>query len=203
MAKSTRVRPVTFEDFCERVREDQKADLLDGVIYMASPENTDANKLFMWLGGLMDLYVEARELGEVYGSRVACRLDDENAPEPDIVFVHKKRLHLVERGKINGPPDVAVEIVSPDSVERDYTRKRKKYEQAGIREYWIIDEMEETVSLFRLSDKGRYREVRPKGGIYHSSVIEGFWFKAEWLWKLPRPKRPVILAEILGETRGD
>jgi hypothetical protein len=49
LRKRGRAGSYTFEDFCEIIREDQKADLIDGVIYMASPENTDANDLFGWL----------------------------------------------------------------------------------------------------------------------------------------------------------
>jgi Uma2 family endonuclease len=127
-----RVGPYTYDDFCALIREDQKADLLDGVIYMASPENTDANDFFVWLIRLIADYVEVNDLGKVYGSRVACRLDDKNAPEPDIVFVGNDRLDAVHRGGVEGAADLAVEIVSPDSVERDYELKRAKYEQAGI-----------------------------------------------------------------------
>src|SRR5262249_44191987 len=120
---------LTVEDFCQLVREDQKADLIDGVIYMASPDNTDANEVFMWFGGLMDLFVEERDLGQVYGSRVAFQLDRTNCPEPDIGFIQKSRQHLVERGRVKGPPDLAVEIVSPESVERDYKTKRSQNEK--------------------------------------------------------------------------
>src|SRR5437870_821596 len=146
MKLATRAGSYTFEDFCALVKDGQKADLIDGVIYMASPDNTDANKLFMWLGSLMDLFAEAKRLGEVYGSRVAFRLDDTNGPEPDIAFVRKDRLHLVERGGVRGGPDLAVEIVSPESEERDYQKKRKQYEEAGIPEYWIVDEPEQKVT---------------------------------------------------------
>src|SRR5579875_401901 len=66
----------TYDDFCALIREDQKADLIDGVIYMASPENTDANRLFGWLMAVMSTYAEEKQLGEVFGSRVACRFDD-------------------------------------------------------------------------------------------------------------------------------
>lgn len=48
MATGTRIGCYTFEDFCALIPTGQKADLIDGVIYMASPDNTDA--LFMWLG---------------------------------------------------------------------------------------------------------------------------------------------------------
>ena len=63
----------TYDDFCALVRDDQKADLIDGVIYMASPEGIAANVLFRWLFTLTHLFVRKRKLGQIYGSRVACR----------------------------------------------------------------------------------------------------------------------------------
>jgi Uma2 family endonuclease len=183
----------TYDDFCARVSEDQKADLIDGVIYMASPENTNVNELMLWLAALMTLFAQRNKLGKVYGSRVACRLDDKNAPEPDILFVLAANLNRVKRGGIAGPADLAMEIVSPDSVERDYIKKKKQYERFGIREYWIIDEEEKKVTLFRLDDKGKYREVRPRRGMFHSNVLTGFWLDPNWLWQETLPD----LAETL------
>jgi Uma2 family endonuclease len=183
----------TYDDFCARVSEEQKADLIDGVIYMASPENTDANELMLWLAALMTFFAQRNKLGKVYGSRVACRFDDKNAPEPDILFVLAANLNRVKRGGIAGPADLAMEIVSPDSVERDYVKKKKQYQRFGIREYWIIDQEEKKVTLFRLDDKGKYREVRPRRGVFHSNVLMGFWLDPNWLWQETLPD----LAETL------
>lgn len=199
-ATAARKKPFTFDDFCFLVREDQKADLIDGVIYMASPENTDANELFVWLLSLIHDFVEANDLGKVYGSRVAFRLGETNGPEPDIAFVATKSLHRVQRGRVEGPPDLAIEIVSPDSVERDYEKKRRQYQDAGVPEYWIVDELEEKVTLLRLDRRGEYREVRPRGGELHSKVLPGFWLRPGWLWQDPRPKKTKVLAEILART---
>ncbi len=135
---ATRRGVFTYDDFCALIREDQKADLIDGVIYMASPENKKANRLFFWLGTVMQLYVRRRKLGEIYGSRVACRLDDANAPEPDILFVAAPNVERVKYGGVEGPPDLAIEIVSPESVERDYDKKRRQYQtfqDPGILDY--------------------------------------------------------------------
>jgi Uma2 family endonuclease len=189
--------PYTVQDFCQLVREDQKADLINGVIYMASPDNTDANEVFMWLGSLMNLFVEELDLGKVFGSRVAYELDETNCPEPDIGFVKKARQHLIERGRVKGPPDLAVEIVSPESIERDYKTKRGQNEKAGVREYWIADEIEETVTLLRLNKKGKYREVKPKNGELHSEVLPGFFIRPEWLFQKRRPKLRATLNQIL------
>ena len=192
-----RTGPYTFDDFCTMVREHEKADLIDGVIYMASPENTDANRLYRWLFVVIDLFLETLDLGEVFGSRVALHLNDRNGPEPDIAVVLKERLHLVRRGHIDGPCDLALEIVSPDSVERDYIDKRVIYREAGVSEYWIVDEEEEKVTLLRLDAKGKYREIRPRKGEFHSAVLPGFWLRPEWLWQYPRPKKAEVLDVLL------
>src|SRR5262249_35159892 len=126
-------------------------------------------------------------------------LDKKNGPEPDILFVRKSRLHLVRRGHVAGPADLAMEIVSPDSVQRDYLTKRQQYEQAGIKEYWIIDEMTKKVLLLRLGPDGKYREIRAKDGVLHSREIRGFWLRPEWLWQQPRPKRLQILNKLLAK----
>lgn len=198
MATVSRAKPYTFADFCVLVKDGQKGDLIDGVIYMSSPDNTDANELFVWLLSLMHDFAELFDLGKIYGSRVAFRLDENNSPEPDIGFVKKKRLRHVKRGRVDGPPDLAVEIVSPESVERDYKKKRRQYEHARVSEYWIIDEDLKKVTLLRLDSKGKYREVRPRQGVLHSLVLPGFWIRVEWLWQETRPRKADALSEILG-----
>lgn len=197
MGTAANGKKITFEEFCFLIKDGEKADLIDGVIYMSSPDNTDANALFVWLLGVMDYFVEERELGQVYGSRVAFRLADLHGPEPDIAFVRTKRLNRVQRDFVDGPPDLAVEIVSPDSIERDYVRKREQYRQAGVKEYWIVDEMEQRIVLLRRSTSGSYREVKPRKGVLHSTALPGFWLRPKWLWQEPRPKKKKVLAEIL------
>jgi Uma2 family endonuclease len=197
MASAPRIQRFTFDDFCVLVKHGQKADLIDGVIYMASPDNTNANELAAWLISLVYDYVQVKRLGKVYHSRVALRLDDWNSPEPDLLFMRTSRLHLVKKGFIAGPADLAVEIVSPESIERDYQKKRALFEAAGVLEYWIVDEMKHQVTLLRLSRKGKYRQVRPKNGELQSQVLPGFWFRPEWFWQDPLPMKMEILEQIL------
>src|SRR5579862_3532067 len=111
MASLAKTRCYTFGDFCALIGDGQKADLLDGVIYMASPDNTDAADLFVWLICLIYDYVEYKDLGKVFGSRVAFKLDEWNSPEPDIGFIRTKHLSRIRRGHVKGPPALAVEIV--------------------------------------------------------------------------------------------
>ncbi|MCL4191561.1 MAG: Uma2 family endonuclease [Thermoguttaceae bacterium] len=197
MSAANKTSFIDFDDFCALVREDQKADLIDGIIYMASPDNTDANRLSGWLYTLISLFARRMGLGEVFISRVAFRLDSRNGPEPDIAFARKDRLDLVKRGRVDGPPDLAVEIVSPDSVERDYGKKRDQYERFGIREYWIVDEVEERVTLLRRDSAGRYQEARPEKGSLRSEVLPGFFLRPLWCWQRPLPDEPELLQYML------
>jgi Uma2 family endonuclease len=187
----------TFEDFCALVPDGQKADLIDGVIYMASPDNTDADDLFGWLFAVLSIYVEEKELGRIFGSRVAFRLDDRNSPEPDIAFLRIESADRIERGRVEGPPDLAIEIVSPESVERDYKKKRKQYQRFGVSEYWIIDQEARVVLLLRRNTRGRFEEAQPRRGKLHSEALPGFWLDPNWLWKMPRPSRLAIVQQLL------
>jgi Uma2 family endonuclease len=192
---------ITYDEFAAIIREDQKADLIDGVIYMASPEGTEANDLYMWLGSLMEFFVNETKVGEVFGSRVAFQLSETNAPEPDLAFVHQDHADRIQKGRVVGPPDLAVEIITPDSVRRDYEAKYNLYEQRGVTEYWIIDEHKQKVSAYRLNRAGTYRTVRLRKGELRSEAMTGFWLRPEWLWQ-PRPRLLECIQAVLSKSTG-
>jgi Uma2 family endonuclease len=194
---------IGFEDFCSLVNEGQKADLIDGVIYMASPDNVEHYDIFAWFMRLLNDYLEETNCGgRVFGSRVAFRLDDENAPEPDLAYVRPQREDLIQKTRIVGAPDWVLEIVSPESGERDYKRKRRQYEKFGVSEYWIIDPLQQRLTMYRLSRDGKLEEVRPRAGVAVSRVIRGFWVRTSWFWQTPLPSKSQALAEIL-KSRSD
>lgn len=189
----------TFDEFCQIVPEGQKADLIDGYIYMASPDNMEHYELYDWLSQIVGLFMEeSGQGGKKVGSRVALRLDQRNGPEPDLAYIRKDRLKIIQKTFVDGPPDWAMEIVSPDSVDRDYVKKRYQYEEFGIKEYWIIDPMVEKVTCLRLGRDGKYKKVKVTRGILKSKALPGFWLKIEWLWQQPLPKLLPTLQTILG-----
>ena len=188
---------ITFDEFYEMVREDQKADLIDGVIHMASPESLEGNELVGWVLWVLSGYVRRRKLGQVYFERVAFRLAEHQSSEPDIAFVRRDRLHLARYGFFDGPPDVAFEFVSPESVQRDYEVKRRKYEEAKVSEYWIIDEHMQTVQLLHAGADGVYTGTELVDGRFESRAIPGFHLRPEWLWQSPMPDQIQILLDML------
>ena len=198
MAKNYSERDlVTVDDFFALIPDGQKADLIDGVIYMASPDSKRNDKLGGFIKFLMQGFSAVRGLGEVLGSRFAFELSQTRAPEPDVAFVSTARLHLVEETRMKGAPDIAVEIVARESRTRDYFEKKNLYEAAGVLEYWIIDPLQLRAEFYRLIDQ-RYQLVQlEQNRIFRSEVLDGFWLDVDWLFADKLPNEFHKLQEIL------
>lgn len=186
MVRKSNIGTTTFIEFCELIREDQKADLLDGVIHLASPESLEHNELLCWLTVVLGQFILERKLGRLTVNKVAFRLSDSTAPEPDLAFVASERLDRLKRGYVDGPPDLAIEIISPESADRDYEVKRNRYEEAGVREYWIIDPLDSSV-VFLVHEGGSFVEKFPLDHIYESSVLTGLRLDVRLLFQRPLP----------------
>jgi hypothetical protein len=120
--------------------------------------------------------------------------------EPDIVFIKRENLSKITEQKVEGAPDLVVEIISPGSVSTDRVTKFGEYERAGVREYWIIDPRphQQQADFFILGEDGLYHD-RPvdEVGIYHAVIIPDFWLNLAWLWQEPLPNPQLALAELM------
>lgn len=136
------------------------------------------------LGNLIDLFVKKNKLGWVSSTgNFQVRLRSGLRRCPDIIFVEKSRIDIIQKTYIDGAPDLVVEFVSPDSVIRDWHEKYIEYEAAGIREYWIIDQDQQRAVVYSLGDDRRYQPITLKDGRLYSRVLSGFWVKVEWFWQ--------------------
>lgn len=116
---------------------------------------------------------------------------------PDVSFVSTERLNRIVDTYVDGPVDLAVEVVSPDSIRRDYHDKRAEYETAGIREYWLIDPLQTRARFYVLNAVGKYQEVPPDDhGIYTSTVLPGLRLRVAWLWRDSLPTVGEALADL-------
>ena len=123
--------------------------------------------------GLHD-WVAAHDLGKVIGAPIDMVLSPHRAVQPDVAFIAKDRLAIIER-VIMGPADLVAEIVSLQGRSRDRIEKRDLYEQHGVKEYWIIDPEPETVEVLALVN-GRYELVKRSlpGETASSRLLPGF-----------------------------
>jgi Uma2 family endonuclease len=77
-----------------------------------------------------------------------------NIVQPDIFVVCDK--DKITPGGCYGAPDLVVEILSPSTAKRDIKDKRKLYQRAGVREYWIVDPVHKTVHVYKVDEEGKY-----------------------------------------------
>jgi len=183
---------MTEEEFTAWCDEDTRAEWVDGEIIMMSPVNTEHARVVRFLLSVLETFVEQHQLGEVLGPESQIRLRTPSRRVPDLFFVSKEREHLVERAHLAGPPDLCIEIVSPDSEARDWREKYLEYEAAGVREYWVIDPASQHVEAYALEEQtdgpAKYRRIAEQQGTIVSTVLTGLRFRVEWLWPETRPK---------------
>ena len=182
-------RRVTFEEYLMLGDERAMSEWVDGEVFYTGPAAAHHQRIGSLLEVLMKLYVETHKIGEVFRAPFVMRLSERRrGREPDLLFVSSDRQHLFEKTYLNGPADLVVEIVSPESVGRDRGEKFVEYEAAGIREYWLIDPDRESAEFYELGADGRYRAALVEAGeVYRSKVIEGFFARSEWFWRTPSP----------------
>jgi Uma2 family endonuclease len=179
---------VSFAEFIEWLDEDTYAEWVDGeIVFMPSPVSIGHQNIGSFLDRVLGLYIEVNDLGKLVLAPYVMRMAAiARGREPDLIFVRKDRLHLITRNYLNGPADLAVEIVSPESQERDREEKFAEYERAGVREYWLIDPDQQTAEFYALAADGHYQRVDAAAdGVFHSTVVPGFWLRVDWLWQLP------------------
>lgn len=93
--------------------------------------------------------------------------------QPDITVICDPT-KITEQG-CNGAPDLVVEVISKSSVKKDLHEKYGIYEQAGVKEYWIVQPQDRSLIIFTLNEKGQYQPAKPLtiGDKTSSSVLPG------------------------------
>lgn len=119
--------------------------------------------------------------------------------EPDVMFIAREHADRLKRMYLDGPADLVVEIISDTSVTRDRADKFYEYQEAGVREYLIVDSRagKERVDYYFLDENSSYQAiVANEQGKYHSRVLPEFWFRKEWLFQGNTPDSLRALMEI-------
>ena len=138
----------TIEDIYS-LPEGQRAELIDGQIYMMAPPNARHQDIIFSLSRKIADYIdENKGTCKIYLAPYAVFLnaDDKNYVEPDISVICDKS-KLDDKG-CHGSPDWIVEVVSPSTQRMDYSVKLFKYRTAGVREYWVVNPITKTVQTY-------------------------------------------------------
>lgn len=200
MTLLTQTKPIakiTYDEFLEWDGEDQHLEWVEGEIIRMSPVSNRHQDVAGFLLAALRIYVESRHLGDIrsepYQMKAALHLPGR---APDIFFIANENRSHMKPTYLEGPADLVVEIISPDSRARDRGDKFFEYEAGGIPEYWLLDPVREQAEFYQLGANGIYRLVPADAeGKYHSAVLHGLWLQVEWLWETPLPSLLNVLKQ--------
>ena len=195
LMQTQRATKISYEEFLERIDENPHVEWVDGEIIEMSPIFERHEDLSGFLKPLVRHFAEAYNLGVVRGEpfqmKPALSLPGR---APDFFFVATAHLDRLRSTYLEGPADLVVEIISPESRARDRGDKFFEYEAAGIPEYWLLDPIREQAEFYQLDPGGIYRPaVLDAQGQYQSVVLPGLWLQVSWLWQTPLPPLLSIL----------
>jgi Uma2 family endonuclease len=141
---------MTAAEFLALPPDGVRNELVHGEVVVSPSPNFDHGYVVMKLSTLLDGYIEARQLGELY-SDLDAYFGPEDVRRPDLLFFVTARLHvLAAKKKPEAPPDLCVEVLSPSNAGYDRTDKFDLYQASNVPFYWIIDPMERTVEAYKL-----------------------------------------------------
>lgn len=194
-----RLNAIEFRHRNERMPEGTKAELVEGIVYMAAAVKLDHGQPHMFLGAWMTQYCFATP-GVDYSDNVTHQLDEDNEPQPDLsLFIDPARggqVSISDDGYLVGGPELIAEI-AVSSVTTDRGPKRRVYERHGVREYIIWRVEENIIEWYAL--RGGTFELLPigKDGVLRSKIFPGLWMDIEATLRRDGPEAMELLRQGL------
>lgn len=170
---------VTLNEFYkQREGTEQLVEYINGILYMSPSPSTVHQRVSGRLHAQLFNILEGKEC-EVFHAPFDIELskgdlEDKKIVIPDLsVICDKKGLGS---NKYSGAPTLIIEIISPSNQSHDLVTKLNLYMEYGVKEYWIVNPLLNTVQIYSLNDEGNYQQkdiVRYKGTV-NSEVLTEF-----------------------------
>ncbi len=165
--------------FYEDMTPDQKIEFIDGEVILHSPARNRHLDVTMLTAKLLHTFVALHRLGTVKSEKCLC-VFPRNDYEPDIVFFGPEKVASLTPDTMKFPvPDLAVEVLSSSTEDRDRGVKFEDFAINGVGEHWIIDAVTQTVEQYVLVDAEYELRVKSSSGRLCSLMIAGLEFEIE------------------------
>jgi Uma2 family endonuclease len=188
---------VSYNDFIAHyATSEERYEWVEGFVIKMGRSTIVHRLLIKYLELLFDAYLHWNPIGNILNDSIMVRLSSNVTRLPDLFFVLANNPNLLTTTDFHGAPDLCIEIVSQESIARDYVNKLAEYENAGVQEYWIIDPLHQQVTFNRLQANGLYAHIAPDAdGNYESPLLPKLKIHIPILWQ---EKLPDLYA--VGET---
>ncbi len=159
----------TYADYLQWKFE-ERLELFRGKIFKLSAPNTRHQEISGNLTALLHTYLKGKEC-KVYHAPFDVRLPVKNKKKDDevITVVQPDLCVICDQSKLDsrgccGAPDLVIEILSPGNSKKEIRLKHELYEEAGVKEYWIVNPEEENIVVFILTEEGKLSGLKMYAG---------------------------------------
>ena len=149
-------RPFTYADYKDwELKEGERFELIDGEPYAMSAPNARHQEILGELFSQFQIFLRGKPCKAYpapYDVRLFYKTDesDDTVVQPDIVVVCDEKKRGPEGCR--GAPDLVIEILSPSNTAIEMERKLKLYQEAGVKEYWIVDPENNGLTVYRFQE---------------------------------------------------
>jgi Uma2 family endonuclease len=129
-----------------------RCELVEGELLMMSPAGYEHGRIVVRITRPLANFISQNRLGDLTGAETGFQIahDPDTVRAPDVAFVRAQRVPAEPvQGYFPGPPDLAVEVLSPDDRAGEVLAKVRDWLQAGCRRVWVVDPRTRTVSVYR------------------------------------------------------
>lgn len=168
---------LTYEDYRDLPDDGKRYELIDGDLNVTPAPATKHQVVVIQLVRSLGDWVLEQKLGVVFTAPFDVVLSTEDVVQPDLVYVANENRARVKPDRLEGPPDLVVEVLSEHHRRRDEVIKLHLYERHDVGEYWIVDPDLETVKVLELTGGGYRRTAElsaEAGDVLSSARIPGF-----------------------------
>ena len=180
---------MTAERYYEITVEGDRKQLVDGRIVVNEPKGIHAMLQFR-LAVALGNWAQAREGRGLAMMPTDVRMDEFNVYGPDLLWFREERIPADLDGFPEHVPDLCIEIRSPSTWRHDVGAKKRVYEAGGLAELWLVDDVAETVLVYRRSQPGAptYDVALElgRGDTLVSPMLPGFALSLDELFARPR-----------------
>lgn len=167
------LRPLTVDDVRDYPDDGRRYEIIGGELVVSPAPLVVHQELLARLFLLFAGFVNPRRLGRVLFVPLDVVLSGHDRVQPDLIFVARDRFGIIGPERVEGPPDLVLEVLSPSSRRTDRIRKAALYATAGVRESWLVDPRSRGVTVFALAGR-RFEPVPQREGFAASTVLAGF-----------------------------
>lgn len=151
---------LTYADYLRFPDDGLRHEIIGGEHYVTPSPATRHQRISRNLPYLIQSYLEAHAIGEVFCAPFDVLLSEWDIVVPDLIYLSNEHAHFLTAKNLQGPPDLVIEILSPSTRSRDQKLKRALYERVGSNEYWLVDPKRDVVEVYRRNAGEFQRPIR-------------------------------------------